>query len=76
MQEIVIPLVKVRQRSVRHYQVDIDIIKSTDRITTNILAVSFIQQELVTEQKSSKIKAYIQAEDEVILSGSKFKYKL
>ena len=75
MQEIVIPLVKVsKKRSDTTSQVDIDIIKSTDRITTNILAVSFIQQELVTEQNlPRKIKAYIQAEDEVILSDQ-FKY--
>ena len=70
MQEIVIPLVKVsKKRSDTTSQVDIDIIKSTDRITTNILAVSFIQQDLVTEQTlPRKIKAYIQAEDETILS--------
>lgn len=50
-------------------QVDIDIIKSTDRITTNILAVSFIQSNLVTEQVLPRtIRAAIYAEDEERLS--------
>ena len=70
MQEIVIPLLKVsKKRSDTTSQVDIDIIKSTDRITTNILAVSFIQQDLVSEQTlPRKIRAFIQAGDGTTLS--------
>ena len=70
MQEIVIPLLKVsKKRQDTTSQVDIDIIKSTDRITTNILAVSFIQSNLVTEQVLPRtIRAAIYAEDEERLS--------
>ena len=32
----------------------LDIIKSTDKITTNILAVSFLQTELVSEKVLTK----------------------
>lgn len=70
MQEIVIPLLKVsKKRQDTTSQVDIDIIKSTDRITTNILAVSFIQSNLVTEQVLPRtIRAAIYAEDTERLS--------
>lgn len=75
MQEIVIPLLtvsKLRQDSTR--QVEIDIIKSNDRITTNILPVSFIQQELVGPTILPRtIRAAIYAEDGVLLSDQ-FKY--
>lgn len=75
LQEIVIPLIKVtktRQDTTSH--VDIDIIKSTDRITTNILAVSFIQTDIVTEQVLPRmIRASICAEDGELLSDQ-FKY--
>jgi len=75
MQEIVIPLLtvsKLRQDSTR--QVEIDIIKSNDRITTNILPVSFIQQELVGPTVLSRtIRAAIYAEDGELLSDQ-FKY--
>ncbi len=75
MQEIVIPLIKVvKTRQDTTSQVDIDIIKSTDKITTNILAVSFIQQELVSEQVLPRsIRAAIYSEDGDILSDQ-FKY--
>lgn len=49
LQEIVIPVVKItkkRQDTIR--MVEVDIIKSTDKITTNILAVSFLQAQLVS----------------------------
>ena len=70
LQEIVIPLVTVtKKRQNTTSSVDIDIIKSTDRITTNILAVSFIQSDLVTEKTLPRtIKASIRAEDGEILS--------
>jgi uncharacterized protein (TIGR02687 family) len=51
LQEIVIPLLKVtKTRQDTTKQVDVDIIKSTDKITTNILAVSFLQTELVSDK--------------------------
>ncbi|WP_163710208.1 BREX-1 system phosphatase PglZ type A [Mangrovibacterium lignilyticum] len=75
LQEIVIPLVKVnKKRQDTTAQVEIDIIKSTDKITTNILAVSFIQQELVTEQVLARtIRAAIYSSDGELLSDQ-FKY--
>lgn len=75
MQEIVIPLVKVnRKRENTTSSVDIDIIQSTDRITTNILAVSFIQSNLTSEKVLPRIiRAAIYAEDGTLLSDL-FKY--
>jgi uncharacterized protein (TIGR02687 family) len=75
LQEIVIPLIKVTKlRQDTTTQVEIDIIKSTDRITTNILAVSFIQTELVSEQVLSRtIRASLCSEDGELLSD-KFSY--
>lgn len=65
LQEIVIPLIKItKTRQDTTTQVDIDIIKSTDRITTNILAVSFIQTNLTSDQVLPRsIRAVIRAED-------------
>lgn len=72
MQETIIPLVKInikKKGSIK--QVDVDIIKSTDRITTNMLSVSFIQSELVTNKVLAReIKAALYAEDGTILSDS------
>jgi uncharacterized protein (TIGR02687 family) len=64
-QEIVIPLIKItKTRQDTTTQVDIDIIKSTDRITTNILPVSFIQTNLTSDQVLQRsIRAVIRAED-------------
>lgn len=75
LQEIVIPLVKItKTRQDTTTQVDIDIIKSTDRITTNILAVSFIQKDTVSDQVLPRsIRAVIRAEDGEELSDQ-FKY--
>lgn len=75
LQEIVVPLIKItKTRSDTTTQVDIDIIKSTDRITTNILAVSFIQTDSVSEQVLSRtIRAVIRAEDGEDLSDQ-FRY--
>ena len=75
LQEVVIPLIKIQKmRQDTTKQVDIDIIKSTDRITTNILAVSFIQSETVTDTILPRtIRAVLRAEDDVDLSDT-FKY--
>ena len=75
MQEIVIPLIKItKTRQDTTTQVDIDIIKSTDRITTNLLAVSFIQTNLLSDQVLSRnIRAVIRAEDGEDLSDQ-FRY--
>ena len=75
LQEIVIPLVKVtKKRADTTSAVDVDIIKSTDNITTNILAVSFIQSNLVTETVLPRVlRAAIYAEDGEVLSDV-FKY--
>lgn len=75
LQEIVIPLLKItKQRQNTTSAVDIDIIKSTDRITTNIHAVSFIQSNLVSEQVLARtIRAGIYAEDGELLSDQ-FKF--
>jgi uncharacterized protein (TIGR02687 family) len=75
LQEIVIPVVSItKKRQNTTSQVDIDIIKSTDRITTNILAVSFIQTDLVTEQTLPRLlRVAIYAEDGELLSDQ-FKY--
>jgi uncharacterized protein (TIGR02687 family) len=51
MQEIVIPLIKVtKKRKNTTTIVEIDVIQSSDRITTNILPISFIQTNLTSEQ--------------------------
>ncbi|SDS36240.1 BREX-1 system phosphatase PglZ type A [Christiangramia echinicola] len=70
-QEVIVPLLKtaVRKRTDTVSLVNIDIIKSTDRITTNILPVSFIQQDLVGEKILPRhIRAGIYAEDGELLS--------
>jgi len=70
LQEIVVPVIKVakkREDTTKH--VEVDIIKSTDKITTNILAVSFLQKELVSDKILPRtIRASLQAEDGSILS--------
>jgi len=76
LQEIVIPLLKVtKTRQDTTKQVDIDIIKSTDKITTNILAVSFLQTELVSDKiLPRQIRSAIYAEEGELLSDQ-FTYK-
>jgi uncharacterized protein (TIGR02687 family) len=75
LQEVMVPLVKItKTRQDTTKLVDIDIIKSTDKITTNILAVSFIQTEIVNEQILPRtIRAVIRAEDGEDLSDQ-FRY--
>lgn len=76
LQEIVVPVIKIsRKREDTTTQVDIDIIKSTDRITTNILAVSFIQTDLVNKQVLPRtLRSVLRAEDGEELSDQ-FKFK-
>lgn len=71
LQEIVVPLIKVlKKRSDTNRQVEIDIIKSTDKITTNILAVSFLQQELISDRVLPRqLRMYLRANDGQILSN-------
>lgn len=72
LQEIVIPLIKVsktRENTTR--QVEVDIIQSTDRITTNLLPVSFIQSDLTTEHilaRSIQAGVYSDDQEEELLS--------
>ena len=75
LQEIVTPMIRVTaNKSNTTSLVDIDIIQSTNRITTNILPVSFIQSEVVTETVLPRtIEAAIYAEDGTLLSD-RFKY--
>ncbi|MCK9398994.1 MAG: BREX-1 system phosphatase PglZ type A [Bacteroidales bacterium] len=70
LQEIVIPLLKVaKKRQDTTKQVDVDIIKSTDKITTNILAVSFLQTELVSDKVLPRhIRSALYADDGEMLS--------
>ena len=70
MQEIIIPIIKVtKKREDTTSQVDIDIIKTTDKITTNILPVSFIQSDLVSEKVLPRtIRTGIYAEGGELLS--------
>jgi uncharacterized protein (TIGR02687 family) len=70
LQEIVVPMLKVsKKREDTTARVEIDIIKSTDKITTNILAVSFLQKEVVTDKiLPRQIRAFLQAEDGMVLS--------
>jgi hypothetical protein len=76
LQEIVVPLIKVTKK--RHdttRKVEIDVIKSSDKITTNILPVSFLQTELVTEKVLPRtIRAALYAQDGTLLSDQ-FTYK-
>lgn len=76
LQEVIFPIIKIRhnKEGAAVAVVEIDIIKSTDRITTNILAVSFIQSELVGEQILARdIRAGLYAEDGELLSDQ-FRY--
>ncbi|MFB9862457.1 BREX-1 system phosphatase PglZ type A [Rufibacter immobilis] len=50
LQEVVIPLVKVtKKRQDTLKQVGVDVIQQSNKITTNILSVSFLQTELATD---------------------------
>ncbi|HZJ80037.1 MAG TPA: BREX-1 system phosphatase PglZ type A [Dysgonamonadaceae bacterium] len=70
LQETIIPLLDIskgREETVK--PVEIDIIQSHNRITTNSLPVEFVQQEPVSEKVLPvEIKAFIQAKDGKVLS--------
>ncbi len=70
LQEIVLPLVQVtKKRKDTNRLVDVELIKSTDKITTNILAVTFIQKDLVDDKVLPRqIRASIKAKDGTTLS--------
>lgn len=70
LQEVVIPLIKVtKKRQDTNKQVGIDVIQQTNKITTNILSVSFLQTELTTDTILPRtIKAAIYSNDDVLLS--------
>lgn len=70
LQEIVIPVIQVKKRRVDTVsQVEVDIVKSRDKITTNLLTVTFLQQERVAGSVLPRvIKASLQAPDGTLLS--------
>ncbi len=72
MQELLVPVLSIKKkREDTTRYVDIDIIKSTEKITTNILPITFIQSEPVTDYvHARKIKAFLQAEDGQIISDT------
>jgi uncharacterized protein (TIGR02687 family) len=75
LQEVTIPLIKIsKKREDTTRQVEVDIIQTTDRITSNLLVVSFIQSEVISEVVQPRtIKVELFAEDGTSLSDS-FKY--
>lgn len=70
LQEIVVPVVRVtKKRQDTTRPVEIDIIKSTDKITTNILSVSFLQSELVSGKVLPRtVRAGLYAEENELIS--------
>lgn len=70
LQEVVTPVIRInKKRTDTVEMVDIDIIKSTDVITTNLLPISFIQDKPVSSNLLSRqIQAFIIAEDGTVLS--------
>ncbi|HZH67575.1 MAG TPA: PglZ domain-containing protein, partial [Chitinophagales bacterium] len=72
LQEVIVPVLTVsKKRKDTTSQVDVDLIKSTDKITTNILAVTFIQKDIVSDKVLSRsIRAAIKAEDGTLLSDT------
>lgn len=76
VQEVLIPVMKVGYKSSRKAQlVEVDIIKKSDRISSNLLPVSFIQTEPVADKVLPRtLKAAIYTEDGTKLSDE-FIYK-
>ena len=72
LQEVVVPLLTIsKKRKDTTEEVEIDIIQSSDQITTNVLTVTFIQKELITDKMLPRtIRAYIQADDGARLSDA------
>ncbi|MFD1874328.1 BREX-1 system phosphatase PglZ type A [Hymenobacter bucti] len=78
LQEVVIPLIKItKKRQDTTKQVGIDVIQQTNKITTNILSVSFLQTELVTDSVLTRtIKAGLYADDELISDQFNFNFDI
>ena len=72
LQEVIVPLLTIsKKRKDTTEEVEIDIIQSGDQITTNVLSLTFIQKELVSEKMLERtIRAYIQADDGTRLSDT------
>lgn len=72
LQEVTVPILHVsRKRKDTTAQVDIDIIQSSDQITTNVHTVTFIQKELVSEKVLARtIRANLQANDGTVISDN------
>lgn len=70
LQEIIVPLVKIaRKREDNVSKVDVNIIKSTDKITTNTLPVSFVQTQLVKDNVLARnIRVGLYAENGDLIS--------
>lgn len=70
LQEIVVPVIRVTKKRIDTIsKVEVDIIKTNDRITTNMLAVSFIQSQLVTgTMLPRRIRATLVAEGKEAIS--------
>jgi uncharacterized protein (TIGR02687 family) len=79
LQEITIPLIKIsKKREDTTRQVDVDIIQTTDRITSNLISISFIQSEVVSEVVHPRVirsGIYIQDGDNEVLLSDSFKYE-
>lgn len=75
LQEIVIPVISVTKKRVKTVSnVEVDVIKTSDRINSNIVPISFLQQNLVTDKILARnIRASFVADDGNILSD-KFEY--
>ena len=70
LQEIVIPVIRInKKRQDTTRKVEVDIIKSTDKITTNILVVSFLQTELANNTVLPRtIRAGLHADNGELIS--------
>src|SRR5680860_903803 len=75
VQEIMVPVILVnKKRKDTTSKTDVDIILNTDKITTNILTVSFLQKQPVTDTLLPReLRMSIQAKDGAVLSDV-FKY--
>ncbi|MBC6992227.1 BREX-1 system phosphatase PglZ type A [Hymenobacter sp. BT491] len=78
VQEVVIPLIKItKKRQDTTKQVGIDVIQQTNKITTNILSISFLQTELITDSILPRsIKAGLYAGSELISDQFTFRFDI
>ena len=72
LQEVVIPVLEIRKkREDTARAVEVDIIKSTDKITGYILPITFIQSERVSDYvHARKLRAFLQADDGTVISDT------